>query len=451
MIYKRVSFILALVMVLSMLVGCATTSQITATGVPSSDTQTQGDGVQAPQTVSGEKTVVRGLYMKQAGIQMEDMEEIAAAYEAKNPNIDIQFEYVAYEALHDKIVTAAMAKSGAYDIVLLDGIWPGEFAEAGFILDVTDMLPEDMKQNVYQGALEMNEYKGRYYGVPFLNDVEFFFYNEKMLNEAGYTNPPTTWEEFAEIATAAKEKGIVEYPIIGQFGQTELLVCDYTIYLSAMGGKFFTEDGQIAFNSPEGIAALTYMVEGMKNAIYHPASLESASEEARRIFSQGQSMFVFNWSYVASLVDVPEESLVVGDVKAALIPGIDGVRKSGTVNGGMGLSIMADSTHPKEAWDFLMFVTNRDVMAPYYNVVLPLWKDQALPGGPFETAMPMLFPIAGEQLEYMDNRPIVPYYTQMSEILQREIHGALLGEKTPEQALQDAATAIEAVKEQFGG
>ena len=79
MIYKRVSFILALVMVLSMLVGCATTSQITATGVPSSDTQTQGDGVQAPQTVSGEKTVVRGLYMKQAGIQMEDMEEIAAA------------------------------------------------------------------------------------------------------------------------------------------------------------------------------------------------------------------------------------------------------------------------------------------------------------------------------------------------------------------------------------
>lgn len=448
MFIKRIPLILAAVMIISMLGGCATPS--TPTGdTPLGDGEMLATEEVSPETGEDEIIVIRGLYMKQAGIQMEDMEEIIAAYEADNPNIDIQFEYVSYEALHDKIVTAAMAGSGAYDIVLLDGIWPGEFAEAGFVLDVTDKLSDDMKDNVFKGALEMMMYNDRYYGVPFLNDAEFFFYNEKMLNDAGYTEPPTTWDEFNEIAAAAKDKGIVQYPVIGQFAQGELLICDYTIYLSAMGGQFFDKNNEIAFNGPEGVAALTYMVEGLNSGLYNPASLESASEEARRIFSQGNAMFLFNWSYVAGLVDVPEESLVVGDVKAAVIPGMPGKSKSGTVNGGMGLSIMADSKNPEAVWDYLMYVTNRDVMKKYYNVTLPLWKDQALPGGPMETAMPMLYPIVGEQLEYMANRPIVPYYTQMSEILAREIHAAMVGEKTPEKALNDAAAAVDKIRKEF--
>ncbi len=62
----------------------------------------------------------------------------------------------------------------------------------------------------------------------------------------------------------------------------------------------------------------------------------------------------------------------------------------------------------------------------------------------------MIADIAAEQLSYMVNRPIVPYYTQASEILQRELQTALLGEKTAEQALADAETAILALQAEFG-
>jgi multiple sugar transport system substrate-binding protein len=395
-----------------------------------------------------EKIVLRGLYQKQAGVQVEDMDRLTAEYEASHPNIDIQWEYVAYEAIHDKVVTAAMAHTGSYDIVILDGIWPAEFAEAGFILDVTDKITDEMKKGIFPGALEEVMYKDRYWGIPFLNGVEWFYYNDKMLKAAGYTEPPTTWEQVKEMGLAAKQKGVIDYPIIAQFGQSEVMVCDYTIYLYAFGGQFFTKDLKPAFNSPEGVAALQYLIDGVKSGLYNPASLESGSEEIRRIFSQGKAMFMVNWTYAGNLLEDPKESNVIGQTKAALMPGTDKA-KSATVNGGEGLSIMADSKHPDEAWDFMSWLIKPDVNITYANRTLPLWSENFVAGGPVEKAQPKIASFASEQLSYMVNRPIVPYYTQASEILQRELQSALLGQKTAEKALADAEQAILKLQAEF--
>jgi multiple sugar transport system substrate-binding protein len=435
-----------LLVIISLLVGMVSACSPAETVVPDES----GEGGQDSSEADGdEKIVIRGLYQKQAGVQVDDMEALSAQYEELHPEIDLQWEYVAYEAIHDKVVTAAMAGTGSYDIVILDGIWPAEFAEAGFILDVTDKITDEMKEGIFPGALEEVMYKGSYWGIPFLNGVEWFYYNEKMLNEAGFTEPPTTWQELADIGYAAKEQGVIDYPVIAQFGQSEVMVCDFAIYLYAFGGEFFTSDLLPAFNSPEGVATLQYLIDGVQGGLYNPASLESGSEEIRRIFSQGEAMFMLNWTYAGNLLNDPAESNVVGEVKAALIPGTDKA-VSATVNGGEGLSIMADSKHPDEAWDFLEWLISPDVNVTYANRTLPLWAANFEEGGPVSEAQPVIADIAAEQLGYMVNRPIVPYYTQASEILQREIQTALLGEKTAEDALADAEQAILDLQAEFG-
>jgi multiple sugar transport system substrate-binding protein len=446
---KKANYFFICCMLASLLAGCGsanTTLPEAATAVTAATVAPVSEATTAPATT--EQIVLHGLYQKQAGVQVEDMDRLTAEYEALHPNIDLQWEYVAYEAIHDKVVTAGMAGTGSYDIVILDGIWPAEFAEAGFILDVTDKMTDEMKNGIFPGALEEVKYKDRYWGIPFLNGLEWFYYNEKMLNEAGYTEPPKTWAEVAEMGYSAKTKGIIEYPIIAQFGQSEVMTCDYTVYLYAFGGKFFNDDLTPAFNSPEGVAALQYMVDGVKGGLYNPASLESGSEEIRRIFSQGQAMFMVNWTYVGNLLEDPAESNVIGQTKAALMPGTDKA-KSATVNGGEGLAIMADSKHPNEAWDFMSWLISPAVNITYANRTLPLWSVNFTPGGPVEKAQPKIASFAAEQLTYMVNRPIVPYYTQASEILQRELQSALLGQKTAEQALADAETAILALQATF--
>ena len=73
-----------------------------------------------------------------------------------NPQIKVSAEYVPYEALHDKIVTAAASGSG-YDIVLFDVIWPAEFATQGILRDITNEIPKSMIDQVFAGAWEILE------------------------------------------------------------------------------------------------------------------------------------------------------------------------------------------------------------------------------------------------------------------------------------------------------
>ncbi len=400
----------------------------------------------------GEKVTLRALFMQQAGYQQGDIENITAEFEEQNPNLDVELDFVSYEALHDKIVTAATSKAGTYDVVLVDAIWPAEFAAANFIQDVTDRIPEDMRADIWPGALEAATYQGKLYGMPWLNDVLYLYYNDVMLKEAGFDAPPKTWTELREMGMAAVEKGLVEYPFIEYFQQEEGLTIAFAYYLLAHGGKFFNEDDTPAFNSPEGIAALNYMVNGMKDGLYNPASLESTYEEVRRTFSQAASLFAVNWAYQLNLANDPAESQIAGNAKVTLMPG-EAV-PSATINGGMALSLMADSKHPEEAWQYIQYLSSKEVQKRYAQNALPIWKslfdDPDLREAQPQAAKDQNFvEVSKAQYEFLRNRPLVPFYTETSEILAREVQAALTGAKTPEQALADAEAAVNEIRAQY--
>jgi multiple sugar transport system substrate-binding protein len=440
---KKLWFGMVVVMALLALTACVQVVQQPA--APAQEEATEAEP-------AAEQITLRALFMKQAGYQQEDIENITAEFEAANPTIDVELDFVAYEALHDKIVTAATSQAGTYDVVLMDCIWPAEFAAAQFILDVTDRIPEDVKSDIWPGALEAVTYQGKLYGMPWLNDVLYLYYNKDMLQEAGFDAPPKTWEEAREMGMAAKEQGLVEYPFIEYFQQDEGLTIAYAYYLFAFGGEFFNEDNTPAFNSPEGQAALQYLVDGMNDGFYNPASLESTYEEVRRTFSQGNSLFAVNWAYQLNLANDPAESQIVGAAIVDLMPGQ--VETSATINGGMGLAVMADSENPEAAWDYIQYLASKDVQKRYAQNALPVWKslfdDPELQEMQPEVAKEQNFiEVSKKQYEYLRNRPIVPFYSETSEIVAREVQAALTGVKSVEQALADAEAAVLEARERF--
>lgn len=428
--------VLSALLILSMLAACA--APVAApTGAPAPD---------------GAKTVLRALFMQQAGYQQSDIEAITQEFEAQNPDVDVQLDFVAYEALHDKIITSAASGAGGYDVVLMDCIWPAEFASAEFILDVTDRISEDMKADIWPGALEAVQWQGRLYGMPWLNDVLYLYYNRAMLEQAGFTEPPKTWSELREMGMAAKNQGLVEYPFIEYFQQEEGLTIAFAYYLFAFGGAFFDEEGKPMFNSPKGLAALNFMVSGLQDGLINPASLESTYEEVRRTFSQGASLFSVNWAYQLNLANDPTESQIVGDAIVTLMPGEQ--ETSATINGGMGLAIMKASQNPDKAWEYIQFLSSKDVQKRYAQNALPIWKslfdDPALLEAQPAVAQEQDFVnISKQQYAFLRNRPIVPYYSETSEIIAREVQAALTGAKTSEQALADAESEILKVRQQY--
>src|SRR3954453_21509723 len=126
---------------------------------------------------------LNALVQKQAGYSDVHVKAMTAAFTAANPNITVTVDSVPYEALHDKIVAAAPA--GTYDVVLVDVIWPSEFASKGMLVDLTDKIPADWKTAVLPGALNSGVYQGKYYGVPWLLDTKYFYANSAMLAKAG--------------------------------------------------------------------------------------------------------------------------------------------------------------------------------------------------------------------------------------------------------------------------
>jgi multiple sugar transport system substrate-binding protein len=385
----------------------------------------------------GGSGTLNALFMKQAAYSETDVKNMTEQFQKQNPGIKVNLTFVTYEALHDKIVAAAPA--GTYDTVLVDVIWPAEFASKKMIVDITDRFPESERSKIVAGGLKTTEYDGRYYGVPWILDTKYFFYNKKMLGEAGVNPPPDTWDGVVEAARALKSKGVVEYPLIWSWAQAEAIICDYAQLLGAYGGQFFDENGKSTFNTGGGLQALEFMRMTLDEKLSNPASTETLEDDARKVISQGEAAMALNWTYMFALANDPKESQVAGQIDIAHTP--KGPAGAPGVNGSMGMAITSGSQNQDAAWKYIQFMTSQKVQNQYATLSLPIWKS-SYDDKQVIQALPEVVPVAKTQLNDLILRPVVTQYNDVSHTMQVELQQALTGDKTPKQALDDAAKAV---------
>jgi multiple sugar transport system substrate-binding protein len=389
-------------------------------------------------------TTLHALFMSQAAYSEADIKAMTAEFEEKNPNISVDLEFVPYEALHDKIITSAAAGNSGYDVVLYDVVWPAEFAEGGFLTDVTDRVPKKLSNQIFDGAWTTVTYDKHIYGMPWILDTKYFFFNKELLSKAGIATPPTTWAEVMEQSQILKDKGVVKYPLVWSWSQSEAMICDYTTLVAANGGSFF-KDGKPTFDKDGALAAIDYMAKSLQDGLTNPASTEYFEEDVRRVFSNGEAAFALNWTYMNALVNDPKESKVAGKVGVIPAPGVAGISQASAVNGSMGLGIPSNSSHKDEAWALISYLTAKNVQEDYAKLSLPVWKgsysEKAVTDGQEE-----LVAAASKAIAVMSPRPIVPAYTEVSQILQKHLHSILLGEESSEDALADAVKRVSRIR-----
>jgi multiple sugar transport system substrate-binding protein len=390
-------------------------------------------------TAAHAETTINALFMSQAAYSEQNVRDMTADFMKANPDIKVNVEFVPYEGLRDKTLLSQGAGTG-YDVVLFDVIWPAEYAENKVLVDVTDRISADMKSQIMPGAWSTVEYQGRAYGMPWILDTKYLFYNTEMLEKAGISAPPKTWDELLEQAKTIKDKGIAEFPIVWSWAQAEAVICDYTTLLSAYGGQFLTDDGKPAFQSGGGLDALSYMVKSMDDGLTNPNSKEYLEEDVRRVFSSGQAAFALNWTYMYNLANDPKESKIAGKVGVAPAPGISGKSEASAVNGSMGLGITAASQHPEEAWKYIVAMTSLETQAKYAQLSLPIWSSWYDNPQASKDQEPLIA-AAKVGLAAMYPRPTTPRYQELSTALQQAIQSALLKSAEPEAALNDAVAA----------
>lgn len=377
---------------------------------------------------SENEEVALNMALPNSGSTSEQIDEIIAQYEEDNPNIDISVDYIAYDSLKQKILTSA--KSGDYDITMVDQPWTAQFANANILQKPPEELSSEKQDDIFEPFLEGASFDGELYAMPWKNDAKFLYYNKSMLEEAGYDSPPSTWSELEEQSQAMKDEGIVETPLVWSWSQSEALVVDYTLMSGAFGGEL-VKDQKASFNTENNIEALSFMNESIESDITNSNSTEFQEQDVQDTFINENAAFALNWSFMYEEV---KNSDIADDLGVALVPGSEEVN-SATVNGGEGLGITSGSEHPEEAWDFIQYMTSKDVQKNHVGITLPIWKS-LYEDEKVREQNPELVDLYSEQFEYLVSRPQLAAYGDLSQNMQVELQKTLAGDQEPKTTLQ---------------
>jgi multiple sugar transport system substrate-binding protein len=354
--------------------------------------------------------------------------------------IKVNQTQVAYNDLLNKITTSVQGRADI-DVIEMDTIWTAQFASAGWVQDITDKITDAITTDVPESALSAVRFGGKLYGLPWFNSAKHLFYNQKLLQEAGFDQPPTTLDESVEQAKATTKKG--QWGSTWCWKQAEGLICDWVaIMFTYKDAQFFNDNGKAVFNDMGGTDALQWMVDMLyTHKAADPASLENTETEVLRALETGKYALTYNWEGTLPQANDPAKSQAAPNIKIGLLPGSEHV-KSSSVNGSEGWAILAGAKHKENAWKLLEYM------------ISPAWqKKAALTTGNYPVRSSLYsdpdlqkniedFPLYGEQFKYLAVRPQVPGYAQKSDIIQRYLQEALLQKMSPRKAMDAAANKV---------
>jgi multiple sugar transport system substrate-binding protein len=393
-------------------------------------------------TSSNGPVTLNNLFQQQAGYSAQDLAGMTAAFQKAHPNITVHNTLVSYEALHDKIVSAAPA--GTYDVVLGDCIWPAEFGSKGIVKDISDLVGQLPTKQIFPGAIEMARYQDKYFGMPWILDTKYLFANGTLLRRAGVTaDDVKTLPDLVTSLKAIKAKSGVKYPWMGSWAQAEAVVCDYAQFLGAYGGKFLDDSGKPAFNQDGGVQALQFMKSLLDQGLADPASTSALEADVLKAFAQGRIAMNLNWTFQLAAANDPKQSKVSNDAIMILhTPSATPGGPAPGCNGGQPVMITAGCKHVNEAWEYIKFITSAPVQNGFAKDSLPIWSASYQNPEVIHAAGKQLVDVAKTQLVDMILRPQVPNYNSASQALQVQIQKALLGKSDPQSALDTAAKAF---------
>jgi multiple sugar transport system substrate-binding protein len=345
------------------------------------------------------------------------------------------------QTYHDKLVTMFAAKDSSVDIVNTNGtVWPPEFAAAGWLVPLDKYFPASDMQDHMPAYRKAFSYKDQLYGIAHLYDVGMMYYRKDLLDAKGL-KPPATW---ADLVSQSKQLGAND-DVVGHASswmKGEQIVCRLVEFIYGNGGQILDDNQALKIDSPEAVEGLQMMIDIIhKEKITPLAATTWETGDARKIFTEGKSIFTTNWNFVWNQSQA-DGSKVVGNVGVALVPRMNGAKSAATL-GGWGWTINAASKNVDASVAAITTLTAPEQMKMLF-----------LEGGVVPTRLSLFkdpdfiktYPHAQVMLDIIEGavpRPRHPRYREISEVIQTEALTALNQQKTAKNAISDIAKSVQ--------
>ncbi|MEV0621479.1 extracellular solute-binding protein [Nonomuraea sp. NPDC050404] len=375
-------------------------------------------------------------------------------FEKTHPDVTVQFQPsgVDDEQYKTKIALDLKSRTGA-DVIDADGIWVGEFAQAGYLKPLTEIGGAAVEQwegwaRIPQAVQGLGIFDGKKYGLPQGTDGRVLFYNKTLFRKAGLPDnwQPTSWQAIIDAGTKLKAAGVptpIQLNAGTAMGEATTMQGVLPLLAGAgaeiyAGGKW-TGDSQ-AMKDVLGLYRQIYGGSGLGD----PKLQQEAKGRDKSFaqFADGKIGILAESDYFWRAVVEPRTGVApmrdrneaVGYARIpARQPGA-GIRGQDYVSmsGGAVRVLNPFSKNPKLAWDLLAFMhspeaTKSQLAGQARISARSDVNDQVL------TVDPMLKYVADEVLPITAYRPGLAVYPQVSTALQ-EATAAVVSGKSPAEA-----------------
>lgn len=349
-----------------------------------------------------------------------------AEFKKTNADIDVKVEIYPW-AKRDEALATAIASNTAPDVVyLIPDQLPG-YAKS--IEPMDSHLSDAAKADYFDNVKTAVTSDGKMLGAPILTSALPFLCDKRAFDAVGETKYPTTWEELEALGPAFKAKG---YQLIDYQGSPEMtLNISFYPLLWQAGGDVFDADGKTpAFNKEPGVKALTWLKK-MVDAGYVSKDTLTANVPLEQS-AIGKGKVACSWHFAPSqLADLwGKENIVVN-------PPLKETKQVayGTVGS---LAMLKTAKNKDAAAKWIEFASGADSLKKYDTASAFFSPKKSTgelyPDDKLQSATEKIVPLTTPG-------PLNPQARQLMGVLAPEIQAALLGQKSPQQALDDAAKA----------
>lgn len=367
--------------------------------------------------------------------------KLIAAFEAENTGVKIRWVDVPWSDMQSKVLTAVSAKT-APDVVNLNPDFASVLASRNAWLDLDGRISQKQRQAYLPNIWKASTLNGKSFGIPWYLATQITIYNRDLFQQAGISKPPATYAELAQVAKQVKEK-TGKYAIFITFVPEDS--AEVLESLVQMGVKLVDSQGKAAFNSPEGKAAFQYWVDLYKQGFLPKEVLTQGHRRGIELYQAGETALLVSGAQFLNTIANNAPAIAKVSATAPQITGITGKKSVAVMN----LVIPRNSDRPDAALKFALFVTNDEnqlAFAKAANVLPSTVKAlqdsyfKTLPSG--ASTIDRARVVSASQMKQAEVLiPAMKNLNVLQKLIYENLQAAMLGEKTVEQAVADAANA----------
>ena len=359
--------------------------------------------------------------------------QLVEKFQAANPDITVKLEITTTDGLPQRILTA-LQSGAAPDVIDVQHGWVNGYAQNDLVAPLDEVVTE--REDYIPAALEYNTWDGKLWGAPYRIETHAIIINKADFKAAGLdpSNPPATWEAFADAAKKLTADGKSGFAITGG-GEVGNTIFRSLPFMWMVGGGIISDDGkQVLVNTPETVKAVTYYTDFFKNGASPSSTLENDGTANRRLFiAEKVSMYQSGQFDIQS---IRKENPKI-DIDVIPIPHPEG-GKTAAILGGWSLVVPSAAKNPDDAKKLVGFLAESENQAVLTDT-FPA-RISAMEAERFQDPILKVFK---DMLPYGRPVPAHPNWVQISQAYFDGIQRILLGDENVQEAMDGAAAEIE--------